>query len=104
MTRSARLVGETLSGIVNFFNPSLILLGGGVSAVGDLYLATVRQIILRRSLPLATRDLKIEGSPINDQAGLLGAAFMVVDELLSRQRLGRWIDHGTPAGKPELTD
>lgn len=104
ITRSARLVGETLSGIVNFFNPSLILLGGGVSEVGDLYLATVRQVILRRSLPLATRDLKIERSPLNDQAGLLGAAFMVVDELLSRERLGRWIDHGTPAGQPELTD
>jgi glucokinase-like ROK family protein len=104
ITRSARLVGETLSGMVNFFNPSLILLGGGVSAVGDLYLATVRQVILRRSLPLATRALRIERSPLSDQVGLLGAAFMVVDELLSRERLGRWIDRGTPAGQPELTD
>lgn len=103
VTRSARLVGETLSQLVNFFNPSLILLGGGVTDVGDLYLATVRQMIFSRSLPLATRSLRIERSPLGDRAGLKGAAFMVIDELLSRERLGRWIEHGSPAGHPSLS-
>jgi glucokinase-like ROK family protein len=103
VTQSARLVGETLSQLVNFFNPSLILLGGGVTEVGDLYLATVRQEIFSRSLPLATRSLLIERSPVGNRAGLKGAAFMVIDELLSRQRLGRWIDRGTPAGHPALS-
>lgn len=102
VTQSARLVGETLSQLVNFFNPSLILLGGGVTDVGDLYLATVRQMIFSRSLPLATRSLLIERSPLGDRAGLKGAAFMVIDELLSRERLGRWIEHGSPAGHPSL--
>lgn len=103
VTNSARLVGETLSQIVNFFNPSLILIGGGVPDVGDLYLATVRQVILGRSLPLATRSLLIEKSRLGNTAGLKGAAFMVVDELLSRQRLPSWIDQRTPAGQPALT-
>lgn len=102
VTESARLVGETLSQLVNFFNPSLILLGGGVTEIGDLYLATVRQIVLRRSLPLATRALMIERSPLGNTAGLKGAAFMVVDELLSRERLGLWIENGSPAGHPEV--
>jgi len=103
VTRSAQLVGESLSRLVNFFNPSLILIGGGVSEVGDLYLATVRQMIFSRSLPLATRSLLIERSPLGDTAGLKGAAFMVIDELLSRQRLGLWIDQGSPAGQPALS-
>ncbi len=103
VTHSARLVGESLSQLVNFFNPSLILLGGGVPDVGDLYLATVRQMIFSRSLPLATRSLLIERSPLGDTAGLKGAAFMVIDELLSRQRLGLWIDQGSPAGQPALS-
>src|SRR3981189_1384160 len=30
---------------------------------------------------------------------LLGAAFMVVDELLSRERIRRWIPYGTRAGR-----
>jgi glucokinase-like ROK family protein len=103
VTHSAKLVGESLSRIVNFFNPSLILIGGGVSDVGDLYLASVRQEIFSRSLPLATRSLKIERSPLGDTAGLKGAAFMVIDELLSRERLGLWIDRRSPAGQPALS-
>lgn len=103
VTASAQLVGEALSQLVNFFNPSLILLGGGVTEVGDLYLATVRQMVLGRSLPLATRSLLIERSPLGNTAGLKGAAFMVIDELLSRERLGLWIEEGSPAGHPALS-
>jgi hypothetical protein len=35
--------------------------------------------------------------------GLLGAAFVVLDELWSRERLGRWINNGTPVGRPQLS-
>jgi glucokinase-like ROK family protein len=87
VTGSAHLVGEALARIVNFFNPSLILVGGGVASAGELYLAEVRRSVLTRSLPLATRTLRIEQSPLADSAGLRGAAFMVVDELLSPAHL-----------------
>ena len=89
VTGSARLVGEALARIVNFFNPSLILIGGGVASAGDLYLRQVRLAVLDRSLPLATRSLQILQSPLADRAGLRGAAFMVVDELLSPAGLSR---------------
>ena len=103
ITRSAVLVGETLARLVNFYNPALILIGGGVADVGDLYLATIRQAILRRSLPLATRALRIERSPLGNTAGLTGAGFMVIDQLLTPERLGMWIERGTPAGQPALS-
>jgi predicted NBD/HSP70 family sugar kinase len=83
---------------VNSFNPHLILIGGGVAAAGDLLLAAIRETVYRRSLPLSSRDLRIAFSPLSDRAGLMGAAFMVLDELFSRDYLGRWIDHGCPAG------
>lgn len=97
LTQSAKLVGGALASLVNFFNPSLILIGGGVPESGDLYLAEIRQSVLRRSLPLATRELRITSSPMGDESGLRGAAFLVVDELLSREILGTWIDAGSPA-------
>jgi len=102
LQRAGRLVGETLAALVNFFNPSTVLLGGGVGASGDLLLAAVRQAVYRRSLPLATRDLRIVRSELGDRAGLVGAGSMVLDELFSRERLGRWIQAGTPAGRAEL--
>ncbi len=100
--KSARLVGESLARIINFFNPSLVLIGGGVAEVGDSYLAEVRQVVLSRSLPLATRELRIQRSPLSDHSGLVGAALMVVDELMSPPLLGRWLHDGSPAGLPEL--
>ncbi len=89
VTGSARLVGEALARVVNFFNPSLILVGGGVASAGDLYLRQVRLAVLDRSLPLATRSLEILQSSLAERAGLRGAAFMVVDELLSPAGLSR---------------
>ena len=80
---------SALALVVNFFNPSLVLIGGGVASVGDLYLRQVRLAVLDRSLPLATRSLEILQSPLADRAGLRGAAFMVVDELLSPAGLSR---------------
>lgn len=102
ITRSGRLVGEALATLVSFFNPSLVLLGGKVADAGDLLLAAVREGIYRGSLPLATRNLKITLSALQPDPGLYGAAFMVLDELFSRQNLGRWLHHGTPAGHTEI--
>ena len=100
---SARLVGQTLARIVNFFNPSLILVGGGVSEAGDYYLAEIRQTVIGRSLPLATRSLQIVRSRLGDHVGLRGAAHMVMDALLSAEILPTWLDQGTPAGRADLT-
>ncbi|GAA1689808.1 ROK family transcriptional regulator [Fodinicola feengrottensis] len=102
LTRSGRLVGEMLATLVNFFNPSLVLVGGGVAGAGDLLLATIKQTVYRRSLPLATRDLRIARSPLDDRAGLMGAAFMVIDELMSRERLTAWIGHKSPIGRSDV--
>jgi glucokinase-like ROK family protein len=103
LVRSATLVGEALAQVVNFFNPSLLLIGGGVAASGDLYLAEIRQAVLRRSLPLATRSLQVVRSPLGDRAGLRGSAFLVIDELLSRELLATWLPEGSPAGRTLLT-
>lgn len=99
---SGTRVGDVLAGMVNLFNPSTIVLGGRVARGGESYVATVRSRVFGRSLPLATKDLGIVLSPLGDEAGLRGAAFMVLDELFSRRQLGAWVSDGSPAGRPEL--
>jgi predicted NBD/HSP70 family sugar kinase len=102
--RTGRHIGGMLATMVNFLNPSLVIIGGGVASVGDLLLASIRETVYRRSLPLATRDLLIARSPLADQAGLHGAAFLVLDELFSRQRLPLWIGQGSPAHNPAIAE
>lgn len=92
-------VGLMLASVVNFFNPSLIVVGGGVAQGGDLLLAAIRETVYRRSLPLATRDLVVQRSSLGGLAGVVGAAAMVVEQLFSRDALSRRLL--AAAGDPE---
>src|SRR5215213_3792128 len=94
LTNAGRLVGSMLAGIVNFFNPSIVVIGGGVSGAGDQLLATIRESVYRRSLPLATRDLLVKRSTLGDLAGVVGAAVMVTDELFAPRRVATWLASG----------
>ena len=103
MLQSAgRRIGAMLASVVNFFNPSLIVIGGGVANSPDLLLAAIRETIYRRSLPLATRDLLIQRSSLGSLAGVIGASAMVVDQLFARDVIGRWIEAGEPSGLTDL--
>jgi predicted NBD/HSP70 family sugar kinase len=74
------------------------VIGGGVAGSGDLLLATIRESVYRRSLPLATRDLLVTRSSLGGLAGVTGAAAMVTDELFAPSRLvqrlaGNGVEH-----------
>lgn len=78
---SGHMIGDVLAGLVNFFNPSLILIGGGIARIGNQLLASIRQAVLRRSTALATHDLVIAYSPMGQEAGVTGAIHMALDHL-----------------------
>jgi glucokinase-like ROK family protein len=99
---AGRRVGFMLASVVNFFNPSLIVIGGGVALSGDQLLAAVREAVYRRSLPLATRELVIQRSSLGTLAGVIGASSMVMDQLFARESIARWMDVGGPSGMPEV--
>lgn len=90
-------IGTVLATLVNFHNPSLIVIGGSVSDAGDKLLASIRETVLNRSLPLATRDLQIRISEYPKQAGLAGAVEMVINELFSSETLRKWVAEGHPS-------
>ena len=91
-----------LASVVNFYNPSLIVIGGGVAQSGDQLLASIRETVYRRSLPLATRELLIQRSSLGLLGGVIGASALVVDQLFARDAIERWLAAGVPAGMPEV--
>ena len=99
---SARTVGNVLAKLVNFWNPSLIIVGGGIVSVGERYVASIREVIYRRSTPLATADLVVRKTALGDDAGIIGAAVLVLDEVFSHQNVGRLVRRdGRPDGRSE---
>ena len=78
---SGQMVGDVLASLVNFFNPSHIFIGGGISNFGNHLLVSIRRAILKRSLPLATTHLSIMFSRIGSDAGITGAVALALDYL-----------------------
>lgn len=81
--QSGNWIGHVLAGLVNFYNPSLIVMGGGVSRVGHLLLASVRETVYKRSLPLSTRKLAVMTSSLEGKAGVIGCSVMALEEVLA---------------------
>jgi len=70
--------------------------GGSIAATGDLFLAAVRQTVYRRSLPLATRDLRIVSANPNHEEALIGGAALAQTEVFSRTHMNKWITTSSP--------
>jgi predicted NBD/HSP70 family sugar kinase len=80
---AGRQLGGVLAAAVNFFNPSVIVMGGDIAHAHEQLLAGVREVVYQRSLPLATRHLRILRSGLGDRAGVTGAGVMVIERILS---------------------
>jgi predicted NBD/HSP70 family sugar kinase len=92
---AGRAIGETLAMLVAALNPSVIVLGGDVAQAGEHMLASVRETVYRRSIPMSTRSLQIVRSVSADRAGVVGASTLVAQHVLSPERVNAMIDAGS---------
>ncbi|MQA84781.1 MAG: ROK family protein [Streptosporangiales bacterium] len=86
---AGRLVGEVLAGLVNFFNPEVIVVGGVLATVHEHVLAGIREAIYRRSAPLATHGLEILPSRTGRDAAVLGAGILAIEHFLAPAHVDR---------------
>jgi glucokinase len=74
-------LGVGLTGLVNVFNPEVIVLGGGLIAAGDLLLDPARRVVARRALPPARDQVGIVPARFGEESGMLGAAVLALDAI-----------------------
>lgn len=79
---AGRILGEAVAYATSLLNPDVIVLGGILGTTGDHLLAGVREVIYQRSLPLATRQLRIVPTKYKSRAGIAGAGYLVRDHVL----------------------
>ena len=85
--KAGRDIGGVVAMIVNFINPSVVVVGGALAEAGEHLLAGIREEVYRRSLPLATEHLQIVASVTGEQSGVLGAAAMAISHVLSPEAI-----------------
>jgi predicted NBD/HSP70 family sugar kinase len=86
--QAGRDIGEVLTTCISLVNPSVIVLGGSVSRVGEHLLAGVREVVYQRSTPLATQHLSILQSRVAEKAAVLGASVLALHHALSPESIG----------------
>ena len=74
-------LGRGLAGLINVFNPQLVVLGGKVAMAGDYLLLAVRSAVKRHAQTIANQDTAIKFSKLRNQAAPIG------DCMLSRSHL-----------------
>lgn len=75
----AAALGTGLASLANAFNPSLIVLGGGMIAGWDLYHEGMLAEMRRRAFAAVTAGLEVVPARLGDDAGILGAAKLALD-------------------------
>lgn len=74
-----RRLGAGLTGIVNAFDPEVVVVGGGAVAAGDLLLDPARSVVLERALPPVADRVRIVPAHFGDESGMLGAALLALE-------------------------
>ncbi|TGO05150.1 Transcriptional regulator/sugar kinase [Serinibacter arcticus] len=81
--QAGRDIGMALASAVNLLNPSRIVVGGHLALAGDQLIAGIREIVYQRCMPLATARLQITTARAGNNAGIVGAATLVIDHFLA---------------------
>ncbi len=73
IARAGSYLGIAIAGLVNLFNPRVVVLGGGVAQIGDLLLQPIRDTVARRSLQASARTVKINTAVLRRRSSGMGA-------------------------------
>lgn len=75
-------LADGLVGLVHIFNPSMILIGGGVSAQEELFVRPLGKIVTERVMPSYREGLRIERALLGNEAGMAGAVYLCLEQNL----------------------
>jgi predicted NBD/HSP70 family sugar kinase len=84
LDRAAKRLGIKIAHLVNFLNPEMVVLGGGLEEAGDVFLNKVTATVKEWAFREVTGDLKIVYSQLRENAVALGAASLVMQRLFAQ--------------------
>lgn len=72
-------VGIAIAGLINLFNPSVVIIGGGVAQVGDIITAPIRQAVRERAMHASEQSVRITTGMLGRRSVLIGATVQAVN-------------------------
>ena len=69
-------LGKQIAGLINIFNPELVIIGGTLSLTGDYITQPIKTAVRKYSLNVVNKDSAIMTSKLKDKAGIVGACML----------------------------
>lgn len=69
-------LGKQIAGLINIFNPELVIIGGTLSLTDDYIAQPIKTAVKKYSLNLVNQDSAIMLSKLRDKAGIVGACML----------------------------
>ncbi len=79
--RTGRLLGIGIATMVNAIDPQIVVIAGGMVAVGEMLLGPCREAVRANSLRPASENVKIVAAELAGDAGIVGAAGLAMRRL-----------------------
>ena len=77
-----RTLGRAIAGLINLFNPELVVIGGKVSAAKDYLMLPLKSTVQKHSLNMINRDTTIKFSKLGKKCGPIGACMLSRSKML----------------------
>jgi glucokinase-like ROK family protein len=84
ITNAGQYLGIAIASLINVVNPSMIVVGGGVAQMGDLFLEPIRRSASTRSLPAAARVVRITAAVLGRRSSGMGAVVQALSLALQK--------------------
>ena len=81
LERLGRQLGVGIAGAVNIFEPQHVVIGGGLSRAGDLFIDGARDEAASRALPAIFEKVSISLARAGPDAGVIGAGLLAAHEV-----------------------
>jgi glucokinase len=78
-------LGRGVATLINIFNPSLLIIGGGVAEAGEIYLSKVRETAYRYAMAKPREGVQIVAAKLGNKAGCLGAISFAFESMKNVQ-------------------
>ena len=75
-------LGRAIAGLINIFNPELVVIGGRMSTAEEYLMLPIKSAINKHSLNIVSKDTVIKFSKLGKKAGPIGACMLSRSHLL----------------------
>jgi glucokinase len=86
LTEAMNYLGIGMATLVNLFNPQLIVIGGGVTNIGEVLFGPVQRAIDRHAFPKSAQAVRVVRAKLGDNAGVLGAVAVALAQMPSETK------------------